>query len=760
MELPVGKRRSTSKAQQQQPAAGGGQASPVDLAVVWVDKASKGRSGWVRSCSEFQLKAYRLRKRLKPFMDAVKWTMLGLALFETPSWCLFNDEECFGTHKESLFASGAPQMPLAVSNMLQLGCLLCFVAYLVVRRWSLGEADEFRPISWHSFGLACVLLGLIDSTVAIFNVGGIVPGTFKLTRLLRPFIFLAFTTNLREAAERVVRSVPWFADVLFTLALCLFFFVWVGIVIFAQTAGGRVHFPSWAESFSNMWILFTTANNPDAWVQIYVQHRIAFFFFASYIVLTVYLLNNLILSSIYDAYKEQLTNMVVKADQNTQTSLEEAFELLKDDSGKISPEAWVDFFLHYFQAKGCASNEAWNRKRAAEVFKILDDDGSNGLSLEEFSLVTKVLHDDQEYIPKSRPPSSSATRCLRALLTQTYRIGGFLISEEVIVDAVIAVGISLAFAQTVLYFNDGDFRLQWLDWSNPLSLVIFSLTIFYVLEVTARLVVLGPERFWNQNACMNRLDLVNVYGLVVAEAVCKSIPAYADVGSHLVVLLHIARCLRLFRHVKQLRFVAHLTVRLWPTYYRMGMLLLLLFYIFDTIGVQVFGGLIYKGNPALKDSGFASADYWPFNFNDFNSGMVTMFLLMVVNNWFVFASAFMAVTGTRLAAVFFLSFFVITNLIVLNVLMSLILDLSGSVREELLADEAEAAEAAEAAADEDGLSGADVPRKAKKGNDYMHMIRNVLLAVHHGEDDGIAGGSPKTGLSSGSLASRPSYGAV
>ncbi|CAK0821670.1 unnamed protein product, partial [Prorocentrum cordatum] len=41
---------------------------------------------------------------------------------------------------------------------------------------------------------------------------------------------------------------------------------------FAQTAGGRVHFPSWAESFSNM-ILFTTANNPDAWVQIYVQHR-------------------------------------------------------------------------------------------------------------------------------------------------------------------------------------------------------------------------------------------------------------------------------------------------------------------------------------------------------------------------------------------------------------------------------------------------------------------------------------------------------
>jgi two pore calcium channel protein len=295
--------------------------------------------------------------------------------------------------------------------------------------------------------------------------------------------------------------------------------------------------------------------------------------------------------------------------------------------------------------------------------------------------------------------------------------------------------------------------LQWLDWSNPLSLVIFSLTIFYVLEVTARLVVLGPERFWNKNAFMNRLDLLNVYGLVIAEAVCASIPGYYEVGSHLVLLLHIARSLRLFRHVKQLRFVAHLTVKLWPTYYRMGMLLLLLFYIFDTIGVQVFGGLIYKGNPALTGSGFASADYWPFNFNDFNSGMVTMFLLMVVNNWFVFTAAFMAVTGTRLAAIFSLSFFIITNLIVLNVLMSLILDLSGSVREEMHAADAEAAEAAAV----DSTSISDAPRKGK-ATDYMHMIRNVLL--HHHEDDGNAGGSPRTGLSSGSLISKPSYGAV
>merc|ERR1719277_2138962 len=116
---------------------------------------------------------------------------------------------------------------------------------------------------------------------------------------------------------------------------------------------------------------------------------------------------------------------------------------------------------------------------------------------------------------------------------------------------------------------------------------------------------------------------------------------------------------------------------------------------------------------------------------------------MVVSNWTVFTTAFMAVTGTRLAAVFSLSFFIITNLIVLNVLMSLILDLSSSVREEMNGADAEAAEAAAA----DSISRVDsdfsnAPRKVK-ANDYMHMIRNVLL--HHDEDDGSVGGSPKAG---------------
>ncbi|CAE7236842.1 unnamed protein product [Symbiodinium sp. CCMP2456] len=55
---------------------------------------------------------------------------------------------------------------------------------------------------------------------------------------------------------------------------------------------------------------------------------------------------------------------------------------------------------------------------------------------------------------------------------------------------------------------------------------------------------------------------------------------------------------------------------------------------------------------------------------------------MMVNNWFVIAGACILVT-TEYSAIFFICFFVIVNLIVLNILIALILESSQAVREEL-----------------------------------------------------------------------------
>ncbi|CAE7357251.1 TPC1 [Symbiodinium natans] len=124
-----------------------------------------------------------------------------------------------------------------------------------------------------------------------------------------------------------------------------------------------------------------------------------------------------------------------------------------------------------------------------------------------------------------------------------------------------------------------------------------------------------------------------------------------------ILVVHIMRSICLAPRLKTLHYLVALVARLLPIYSRLGMVLLCTFYFFATIGEPLFGGRIYKGNPQLDGSSFAASHFWALNFNDVPSGFVTLFSLMVVNNWFEIAGACILVT-TEYSAIFFVSFFV------------------------------------------------------------------------------------------------------
>ena len=62
------------------------------------------------------------------------------------------------------------------------------------------------------------------------------------------------------------------------------------------------------------------------------------------------------------------------------------------------------------------------------------------------------------------------------------------------------------------------------------------------------------------------------------------------------------------------------------------------------------------------------------NFNDVESAFVTLFCILVVNNWFVVVDGFAAVASRDVARVYFLSFYVIGVLLFLNIVVAFILD--------------------------------------------------------------------------------------
>ena len=80
------------------------------------------------------------------------------------------------------------------------------------------------------------------------------------------------------------------------------------------------------------------------------------------------------------------------------------------------------------------------------------------------------------------------------------------------------------------------------------------------------------------------------------------------------------------------------------------LMVVVVMYCFAAFGQMAFGGKLNK-NPAsptyekLMQSTYADEGYWPLNFNDMPSGLVSVFTLLYVNNMDILASGCVTVTG-------------------------------------------------------------------------------------------------------------------
>jgi len=702
-------------------------ASPIESAVVWVEKAQKGSQNWVENCSEEQLNAYHLRKTLKPLTSFMKYLLLAIGIFEVPSWCLSDHTQCPGPNRPDLIHSGGVVFPTSVTNSIAIVIWIYLGYMLMLRRRALGKAHTFG--AWHTFGAILIVIALADCLVGAFMTTGIMgflpgkSGSFRISRILRPIIFLCFTKAIRDAATRTLRSIPYFADALLSLAIALFLFVWFGLIMFAKTHEGMTYFKSWSSAFTGLWILFTTANCPDVFLPTYTQHPTSFVFFFVYMVITIYLLSNILLAAVYDAYKEQLKDMIFSFDENQTQSVGHAFNLLASESGVITYPTWSSFFAIWMS--GSSNDEshdhAYNVKRSKLIFDALDKDHSNGLDQKEFKMVLDALDHQAGYIPRKdgmrHVKDMYWAKSLRDLFLRGINLYGKHIAWDDVVDCIIAIDSFLTLLQTALFINGtGRVNDELLQPGSLWYKLLFTLSTFFLLEVLLKIIVFGFERFWHSKPVQHRFDMVTVFAQLLLNMYFLVQPnATWESGLRMILLLHVVRSLRLARHVEPLRFIGSLIVRLQPTYYRMGMLLVVVYYVYATFAEQALGGLLYKTNPDLKGTDYEANKYWPINFNDLMSGMVTLFCLMIVNNWFVFTGAFVKVAHSKWPVVFVVSFFVITNLVVLNILMALILDCSSALREELCEMERRY---------EAGLT---TEEDSDKKYTYVDMLRRVLI---------------------------------
>lgn len=111
----------------------------------------------------------------------------------------------------------------------------------------------------------------------------------------------------------------------------------------------------------------------------------------------------------------------------------------------------------------------------------------------------------------------------------------------------------------------------------------------------------------------------------------------------------------------------------------MASVVMIIYFFFALGGMFLFGGLIRKDLPILLQNIDIPDLYHLDNFNDFFSSLVTLFTLMVVNNWYVQVQMFVLVTNPY-SRYFFIAFWYFSVIIGINIFVAFALDMYASVQ--------------------------------------------------------------------------------
>jgi len=164
-------------------------------------------------------------------------------------------------------------------------------------------------------------------------------------------------------------------------------------------------------------------------------------------------------------------------------------------------------------------------------------------------------------------------------------------------------------------------------------------------------------------------------GLVTLVTVAADMVALAGGWPHrltrVALSLRTLRMLRVFTTVRQFRSIVLRLLRLLPKLTGLFGALWFLFSVYAQFGVFLFGGKIYVGDVYEHTNG-TDVLYTYCNFNDFGSAFVTLFELLVVNNWQVIMNEAVIVSG-EWSRVYFISWWVSAVLVMSNLLVAFIL---------------------------------------------------------------------------------------
>uniref|UniRef100_U6DUX5 Two pore channel protein 2 n=2 Tax=Neovison vison TaxID=452646 RepID=U6DUX5_NEOVI len=495
------------------------------------------------------------------------------------------------------------------------------------------------------------------------------------------------SSMMKKTLKCIRSSLPEMASVLLLLALHLCVFTMSGMLLFTGEKGDGqdrerlIYFRNLPEALTSLLVLLTTANNPDVMIPAYSKNRAYAIFFIVFTLIGSLFLMNLLTAIIYNQFRGYLMKSFQTSLFRRRLGARAAFEVLSSVTaeGEAHPrEVGVrprDFLqvLQRVQLDGSHTQAVMEKVRSY---------GGDLLSAGEFQ---KLFNEFDKRVIKEPPPRPEypSPFLRRAQIVFSHRYFDYL-GNFIALGNLVSISVFLVVDADVLPGDRDDFVLGILN-------CIFIL--YYLLELLLKVFALGLPGYLAHSS--NVFDGLLTVVLLVLEISTLAVYRFPHPGwkpetlgllslwdmARLVNSLIVVRFLRIIPSLKLMAVVASTILDLIRNMRAFGGILVVVYYVFAILGISLFRGVIVApGNGSLSPDNssapcgsFEQLEYWPNNFDDFAAALITLWNVMVVNNWQVFLDAYRRYSGPW-SKIYFVLWWLVSSVVWVNLFLALILE--------------------------------------------------------------------------------------
>nr|XP_034345555.1 two pore calcium channel protein 2 isoform X4 [Arvicanthis niloticus] len=627
----------------------------IDQAVVFIEDAIKYRSIYHRmDAGSLWLYRWYYSYICQRVLGFTIFLILVLAFVEVPS--------SFTRTADVRYRSQPWQPPCGLTETIEALCLLVFLVDLSVKGYLVGQA-QLQQNLWLLAYFVVLVVSVVDWIVSLSFT---CEEPLRVRRLLRPFFLLQNSSMMKKTLKCIRWSLPEMASVglLLTIHLCLFTIL--GMLLF--TIGEKdealdkerlAYFRNLPEALTSFLVLLTTANNPDG---------------------SLFLMN-LLTAIIYNQFRGYLMKSLQTSLFRRRLGARAAYEVLAFRSGPsgatpelvgVNPEN----FLQVLQ-----KTQLNKIHKQAIMQKVHSYEGRPMLA-DEFQ---KLFDEVDKGVVKERPPKPQyQSPCLQtAQFIFSHQYFNYL-GNLIALGNLLSICVFLVLDSDLMPGERDDFVLGILD-------LVFIL--YYLLELLLKVFALGLRGYLSYHS--NVFDGLLTVALLVLEISTLAVYRLPHSGwkpeqygslslwdmTRVLNALIVLRFLRIIPSIKPMAMVASTILGLIQNLRAFGGILVVAYYVFAMIGINLFRGVIVPpGNSSLVPDNnsapcgsFEQLGYWPNNFDDFAAALITLWNVMVVNNWQVILEAYKRYSGPW-SMVYFVLWWLVSSVIWINLFLALLLE--------------------------------------------------------------------------------------